>query len=122
MWKRKTLKRIIHAIQVYDIEKLGFPLAVFEGFGQFQDIAKGDTLDGRCWPEINGHNNYSRIYRIVSVRHTLTTEPDGSTKHLKSLFVENAIGPSSANTIPRNQPNKALQPTPIRFAPGVADD
>ena len=96
--KRKAPpKRIIHAIQIYDLEKLGFPLAVFEGMGQFQDIGKGDTMDGRCWPAINGHNNYARIYRIVSIRHTLTTDPSGQVKHLKSLFVEPAVPPRSEN-------------------------
>src|SRR4051812_46273228 len=93
--KRKAVpKRIIHAIQIYDSEKLGFPLAVFEGVRQFQDIAKGDTMDGRCWPAIHGHTNYARIYRITSIRHTLTTSPAGDVKHLKSLFVEPLVPPS----------------------------
>jgi hypothetical protein len=87
-------KPIIHAIQIYDSEKLGFPLAVFEGVGQFQDIAKGDTMDGRCWPAIHGHSNYARIYRVISIRHTLTTSPSGEVKHLKSLFVEPVVPPS----------------------------
>jgi hypothetical protein len=92
--KRKASpKPILHAIQVYDGEKLGFPLAVFEGVGQFQDIGKGDTMDGRCWPAINGHNNYARIYRIVSIRHTLTTDARGQVRHLKSLFVEPVVPP-----------------------------
>lgn len=92
---KKTVRRlprpIIHAIQVYDGEKFGFPLAVFEGTGQFQDIGKGDTLDGGDWPPINGHTNYAKIYRITAIRHTLTTGADGSVKHLKSLFVEPVI-------------------------------
>ena len=94
--KRQTRsKPIIHAIQVYDLNKLGYPLAVFEGVGQFQDITKGDTMDGRCWPSINGHSNYARIYRVVSIRHTLSTQQDGSVKHLKSIFVEPALAPRS---------------------------
>ena len=93
--KRKAgPKRIIHAIQIYDSEKLGYPLAVFEGVGQFQDIAKGDTMDGRCWPAIHGHSNYARIYRVMSIRHTLTASPSGEVKHLKSLFVEPVVPPS----------------------------
>jgi hypothetical protein len=85
---------IIHAIQVYDSEKLGFPLAVFAGTGQFQDIARGDTMDGRCWGAIHGHSNYARIYRIVSVRHTLNTDAaTGQVTHLKSLFVEPVVPP-----------------------------
>jgi len=94
--KRKVRpKPIIHAIQVYDLNKLGYPLAVFEGVGQFQDIAKGDSMDGRCWPSINGHSNYAKIYRVVSIRHTLSTLDDGSVKHLKSIFVEPAVVPRS---------------------------
>jgi hypothetical protein len=89
-----TRKRIIHAIQIYDAEKLGFPLAVFEVIGQFQDIAKGDTMDGRCWPTINGHSNYAKIYRVVSVRHTLTADHSGQVKHLKSLFVAPVVPPT----------------------------
>ncbi len=89
--RQPALKRIVHAIQVYDAEKLGFPLAVFEGIGQFQDIGKGDTMDGRCWPAIHGHNNYARIYRIVSIRHTLTADARGQVRHLKSLFVEPVV-------------------------------
>ena len=92
--KAAAPKRIIHAIQIYDAEKLGFPLAVFEGVGQFQDIAKGDTMDGGCWPAIHGHSNYARIYRITSIRHTLTTSAAGEVKHLKSLFVEPVVPPS----------------------------
>ncbi len=93
--KRKpTLKPILHAIQVYDLEKLGYPLAIFEGVGQFQHIAKGDTMDGRCWPAINGHDNYARIYRVVSVRHTLSTDAEGRVCHLKSLFVEPVVPPA----------------------------
>src|SRR4051812_22236374 len=92
--RKAAPKRIIHAIQIYDSEKLGFPLAVFEGVGQFQDIAKGDTMDGRCWPAIHGHTNYARIYRIASIRHTLTESPSGEVKHLKSLFVEPVVPPS----------------------------
>ncbi|HEY8900407.1 MAG TPA: hypothetical protein VIM61_08340 [Chthoniobacterales bacterium] len=91
---------IIHAIQVYDGEKFGFPLAVFEGTGQFQDIAKGDTLDGGDWPPINGHKHYARIYRITAIRHTLTTNADGSVKHLKSLFVEPVVSRSRKGTAP----------------------
>lgn len=102
--KRKPApKRIIHAIQIYDAEKLGFPLAVFEGVGQFQDIAKGDTMDGRCWPVIHGHSNYARIYRITSIRHTLTTTPTGEVKHLKSLFVEQVVPPSTENQFHRRE-------------------
>ena len=102
--KRKTVpKRIIHAIQIYDAEKLGFPLALFEGVGQFQDIAKGDTMDGRCWPAIHGHTNYARIYRVMSVRHTLTTSPSGEVKHLKSLFVEPVVPPSSHSQIHKSE-------------------
>jgi hypothetical protein len=102
--KRKIApKRIIHAIQVYDSEKLGFPLAVFEGVGQFQEIAKGDTMDGRCWPAIHGHSNYARIYRVTSIRHTLTTSPTGEVKHLKSLFVEPVVPPSTQAQINKSE-------------------
>ena len=90
---KASSKHIVHAIQIYDSMKLGFPLAVFEGLGQFQDIAKGDTMDGRCWPNINGHTNYAKIYRVMSVRHTLTTDAAGQVKHLKSLFVEPVVPP-----------------------------
>ena len=101
--RKKSPKPIVHAIQVYDIEKLGFPLAVFEGSGQFQDISKGDTMDGGCWPLINGHNNYARIYRVVSIRHTLTTDAAGQVRHLKSLFVERAVPPRSEARSARNR-------------------
>ena len=94
--RRKSAKPIVHAIQVYDLEKLGFPLAVFEGIGQFQDIGKGDTMDGRCWPSINGHSNYARVYRVTSIRHTLTADAKGQVTHLKSLFVERVVPPYSA--------------------------
>jgi hypothetical protein len=109
--KRKaTPKPIIHAIQIYDLSKLGYPLAVFEGLGQFQDIAKGDTMDGRCWPSINGHNNYARIYRVVSIRHTLTTSEGGSVKHLKSLFVEAAFPPRSEHKDGQAEQDAAANP------------
>jgi hypothetical protein len=92
--KPATPPAIIHAIQVYDSGKLGFPLAVFAGTGQFQDIARGDTMDGRCWGAIHGHSNYARIYRVVSIRHTLTTDAaTGQVTHLKSLFVEPVVPP-----------------------------
>jgi hypothetical protein len=91
--RKPSPKPIVHAIQVYDLETLGFPLAVFEGIGQFQDIAKGDSLDGKGWPAINGHNNYARVYRVVSIRHTLTVDASGRVKHLKSLFVEPVVPP-----------------------------
>jgi hypothetical protein len=84
-------KPIVHAIQIYDNDKLGFPLAIFEGIGQFQDIAKGDTMDGRCWAKDQDASNYAKIYRVISIRHTLRTMEDGSVHHLKSLFVEAVI-------------------------------
>ena len=80
-----------------------FPLAVFQGTGQFQDIGKGDTMDGKCWPAINGHSNYARIYRIVSIRHTLTTAPSGQVTHLKSLFVETVVPPRAEISASRSQ-------------------
>jgi hypothetical protein len=95
--------QIVHAIQVYDSEKLGFPLAVFEGTGQFQDIARGDTMDGRCWGAIHGHSNYARIYRVVSIRHTLTTSASGQVTHLKSLFVEPVVPPRPATISPGHE-------------------
>ena len=101
--RRKSAKPIVHAIQVYDREKLGFPLAVFEGTGQFQDIGKGDTMDGRCWPCINGHSNYARVYRVASIRHTLTVDAKGQVTHLKSLFVERVIPPPSATRPTRSE-------------------
>jgi len=96
--RRSKPKPIVHAIQIYDHEKYGYPLAVFEGVGQFQDIAKGDTMDGGCWPSINGNSNYARIYRVVSIRHTLKTESDGTVKHLKTLFVE-AVVPAAKSIL-----------------------
>lgn len=96
--RQRKPKPIVHAIQIYDSEKYGFPLAVFEGVGQFQDIAKGDTMDGTCWPTINGNSNYARIYRVTSIRHTLKTEADGTVKHLKSLFVE-AVVPAAKSML-----------------------
>ncbi len=85
------LKAVINAIQFYDAEKLGFPLAEFRGKGSFQAISKGDTVDGACWPRIHGHRRYAKIYRVTAVRHTIEEKPDGTIKHLKSVFVEPAL-------------------------------
>jgi len=76
---------------------------VFQGTGQFQDIGKGDTMDGKCWPAIIGHSNYARIYRIVSIRHTLATAPSGQVTHLKSLFVETVVAPRAEVSASRSQ-------------------
>jgi hypothetical protein len=83
--------KIKHVLQVYDLRTCGFPLAVFEGGEPFMDIRKGDTMDGRCWPKINGHRDYARIYRVRSVRHTIQANDPGTIMHLKSLFVEAVI-------------------------------
>jgi len=89
--KRSTLKTIVNAVQIYDDEKLGFPIAEFQGKGQFQGITKGETIDGTCLPRINGHRKYFKIYRVTSIRHTIQEKSDGTILHLKSLFVENAL-------------------------------
>ncbi len=85
------LKAIVNAIQFYDGDKLGFPLAEYRGRGQFQGINKGDTVDGACWPPINGHKKYAKIYRVTSIRHTIEEKRDGTIKHLKSVFVEPVV-------------------------------
>ena len=85
---RSKLNTIVNAIQFYDSHNCGFPLAEYRGKGHFQGINKGDTVDGSCWPHINGHKNYAKIYRVASVRHTIQEKPPGTIKHLKSVFVE----------------------------------
>jgi len=89
--RRSKLKAIVNAIQFYDGDKLGFPLAEYRGKGHFQGINKGDTVDGACWPLINGHKKFAKIYRVISIRHTIEEKPDGTIKHLKSIFVEPAL-------------------------------
>jgi hypothetical protein len=86
--RRSKLKLIVNAIQFYDGDTLGFPLAEYRGKGHFQGINKGDTVDGACWPPINGHKIYAKIYRVTSIRHTIQEKPDGTIKHLKSVFVD----------------------------------
>lgn len=98
--RRPRAKPVINAIQIYDNQLFGYPLAVFEVSGQFQDIAIGDTMDGKAWKHSYGHTNYAQIYRVVSIRHTLSTLEDGSVQHLKSIFVE-AVVPSR-RTHPKN--------------------
>ena len=88
---RPKLRAIVNAIQFYDGDKLGFPLAEYRGKGQFQGISKGETVDGACWPLINGHKKYAKIYRVTSVRHTIEDKADGTIKHLKSVFVESVV-------------------------------
>ena len=85
------LKPIVNAIQFYDAEHLGFPLAEYRGKGQFQAVSKGDTVDGACWPLINGHKKHSKIYRVASIRHTIEEKSDGTIKHLKSVFVHPVV-------------------------------
>ncbi len=85
--RRPARKPILNAIQFYDSEKLGFPLVEFQGEGHFQGINKGETVDGSCWPLINGHKKHAKVYRVTSVRHTIETLSDGSIRHLKSVFV-----------------------------------
>lgn len=82
------LKTIVNAVQIYDMEELGFPIAEFQGKGQFQGICKGETIDGSCLPHINGHRKYSKIYRVLSVRHAIQEKSNGTILHLKSVFVE----------------------------------
>jgi len=89
--RRSKLKTIVNAIQFYDGEKLGFPLAEYRAKGNFQGINKGDTVDGACWPLINGHKKYAKIYRVTSIRHTIEEKPDGTIKHLKSVFVDPVV-------------------------------
>lgn len=89
--RRSKLKTIVNAIQFYDEDKLGFPLAEYRGIGHFQGINKGDTVDGACWKPINGHKKYAKIYRVKSIRHTIEEKSDGTIKHLKSVFVEPAL-------------------------------
>lgn len=89
--KPAKLKAIVNAVQFYDEEKLGFPLAEFRGKGQFQAMHKGDTVDGACWPPINGHKKYAKIYRVTSIRHTIEEKPDGTIKHLMSVFVAGIV-------------------------------
>ena len=89
--RRSKLKTIVNAIQFYDGDNLGFPLAEYRGKGHFQGINKGDTVDGACWPLINGHKKYAKIYRVTSIRHTIEEKPDGTIKHLKSVFVEPVV-------------------------------
>jgi len=88
---RSKLNTIVNAIQFYDGDKLGFPLAEFRGKGHFQGINKGDTVEGGCWPLINGHKKYAKIYRVTSIRHTIEEKPDGIIKHLKSIFVDPVV-------------------------------
>ena len=85
------LRQIVNAIQFYDLRNCGFPLAEYRGQGAFQSISKGDTVDGSCWPRINGHAEYAKVYRVVSIRHTIHEKPTGTVKHLKSVFVEPII-------------------------------
>ena len=89
--RRSRLKSIINAIQFYDGDKLGFPLAEYRGKGHFQGINKGDTVDGACWPLIHGHKKYAKIYRVTSIRHTIEEKSDGTIKHLKSVFVDAVV-------------------------------
>lgn len=74
----------------------GFLSLSLKEWGSFQDIAKGDTVEGRGWPVIHGHTHYAKIYRVISVRHTLSVSPSGAVTHLKSLFVEPVVPPSSS--------------------------
>jgi len=48
-------------------------------------------VDGACWPPINGHKKYAKIYRVTSIRHTIEEKTDGTIKHLKSVFVEPVV-------------------------------
>ena len=82
------LSSIVNALQFYDAHNCGFPLAEYRGKGHFQGINKGDTVDGSCWPHINGHKNYASIYRVTSIRHTIQDKPPGTINHLLSAFVE----------------------------------
>jgi len=84
---RTRLSAIVNALQFYDADNCGFPLAEYRGKGYFQGINTGDTVDGACWPHINGHKNYASIYRVTSIRHTIQEKPPGTIKHLKSVFI-----------------------------------